>query len=67
MTFNVEVSALIIFFLTQVASFGALRQKLEDLKDAMSEEKLERKQLAERVQELELRVAPLAMSKKVGS
>jgi hypothetical protein len=58
------VSALVIFFLTQVAGYGALRQKLDDLKEVMIDEKLQRQKLEERVHELE--VAPLSMAKKAG-
>jgi hypothetical protein len=66
MTFNLEVSALVIFFVTQLIGFGKLTQKLQDLGDAMLEEKLERKKLAEKVQALEVRIAPLAMVRKAG-
>lgn len=56
----------------QVMGYGAVRQQVKALADAMAEEKLERKKIDERVREVEIFLGPsltqgLSMSKKAGS
>src|SRR3954453_7930660 len=56
----------------QIAGYGAVRQQVKNLVDAVTEEKLERKKIDERVREVEIFLGPslsqtLSMSKKAGS
>jgi hypothetical protein len=65
MHFSPEI---LIALALQLIGYGMIRQQVKNLADAMAEEKIERKQIAERVRELEIATGPqtLSMAKKAG-
>jgi wobble nucleotide-excising tRNase len=52
--FSLELGAIVVCIATQLITYGALRQQVKNLEDEMREQKLERKQLDERVRALEI-------------
>jgi len=54
-----------VFFATQLMTYGALRQQVKDLYEALMDEKRQREKLEERVREVEF-VRASAFAKKVG-
>lgn len=67
---NWEIGGLVVFFATQLITYGALRQQVKDLKEDRDQEIIERKLLDERVRKLEINAGqvqgPFSFAKKTG-